>query len=59
MTGNVKMLSEVINYNGTRIIFGDNIKGKTIGKCKIIHDRNIIKDLLFVENLCYKLIGII
>ncbi|XP_073153345.1 uncharacterized protein [Henckelia pumila] len=37
MTGNKELLSEIIHYNGPKIIFGDNSNGKTVGKGKITH----------------------
>ncbi|XP_075481190.1 uncharacterized protein LOC142521902 [Primulina tabacum] len=58
MTGNKNLLSEVVNFKGPTITFGDNAKGKAIGKGKIIHGKIIIKDVLLVENLCYNLISI-
>ncbi|XP_073273260.1 uncharacterized protein [Primulina huaijiensis] len=58
MTGNKDLLSEVINYKGLTITFGDNSKGRAVGKGKIIHDKIIIKDVLLIENLCYNLISI-
>ncbi|XP_075473884.1 uncharacterized protein LOC142504931 [Primulina tabacum] len=44
MTGNKDLLSEVVNYKGPTITFGDNSKGKAVGKGKIIHDKIIIRD---------------
>lgn len=57
MTSNLNLLSEVVEHKGPRITFGDNSKGKDVGKGKIIHDKIIIKDVLLVENLCYNLIN--
>ncbi|XP_073138522.1 uncharacterized protein [Henckelia pumila] len=58
MTGNKDLLSEIIQYKGPKIIFGDNSKGRTVGKGKITHCNIIINDVLFVDNLCYNLINI-
>ncbi|XP_075521538.1 uncharacterized protein LOC142554748 [Primulina tabacum] len=58
MTGNKDLLSEIVNYKGPTITFGDNSKGKAVGKCKIIHGKVIIKHVLLIENLCYNLISI-
>ncbi|XP_073137971.1 uncharacterized protein [Henckelia pumila] len=58
MTGNDKILSELVEFNGTIITFGDNSKGKTVGKGKIIHDNIIIQDVLLVETLKYNLLSI-
>ncbi|XP_075500151.1 uncharacterized protein LOC142538739 [Primulina tabacum] len=44
MTGNKDLLSEIVNYKGPTITFGDNSKGRAVGKCKIIHGKVIIKD---------------
>ena len=45
-------------YNGPKISFGDNSKGKTVGKGKIIHGNLTINEVLIVENLSYNLISI-
>ncbi|XP_073137104.1 uncharacterized protein [Henckelia pumila] len=37
MTGNKDLLSNIIQYKGPKIIFGDNSKGRTVGKGKITH----------------------
>lgn len=58
MTGQKQLLSEITKYKGPSITFGDNSKGKTVGKGKIIHGSIIISDVLLVENLCYNLISI-
>ncbi|XP_073121350.1 uncharacterized protein [Henckelia pumila] len=58
MTGNDKLLFELVKYHGPTITFGDNSKGKTVGKDKIIHDNIIIQDILLVDNLKYNLISI-
>ncbi|XP_075483610.1 uncharacterized protein LOC142523763 [Primulina tabacum] len=58
MTGNKDLFLEVVNFKGPTITFGDNAKGKDMGKGKIIHGKIIIKDVLLVENLCYNLISI-
>ncbi|XP_073121899.1 uncharacterized protein [Henckelia pumila] len=59
MTGNDKLQSKLVKYHGPTITFGDNSKGKTVGKSKIIHDNIIIQDVLLVDNLKYNLISII
>ncbi|XP_073119945.1 uncharacterized protein [Henckelia pumila] len=58
MTGNDKLLSELVEFNGPIITFGDNSKGKTMDKGKIIHDNIIIQDVLLVETLKYNLLSI-
>ena len=58
MTGNSRLLTEVSKYAGPKITFGDNSKGKTVGKGKIVHGNITINDVLLVENLCYNLISI-
>ncbi|XP_073137180.1 uncharacterized protein [Henckelia pumila] len=58
MTGNDKLLYELVKYNGPTITFGDNSKGKTVGKGKIIHDNIIIQDVQLVETLKYNLLSI-
>ncbi|XP_075483738.1 uncharacterized protein LOC142523890 [Primulina tabacum] len=58
MTGNKNLLSEVVNFKGPTITFGDNAEGKAMGKGKIIHGKIIIKDVLLVENLRYNMISI-
>ncbi|XP_073138565.1 uncharacterized protein [Henckelia pumila] len=58
MTGNDKLLSELVKYHGPTITFGDNSKGKTMGKGNIIHENIIIQDVLLVETLKYNLISI-
>ncbi|XP_073016746.1 uncharacterized protein [Primulina eburnea] len=58
MTGNKDLLSEVVDLKGPTITFGDNSKGKAMGKGKITHGKIIIKDVLLLENLCYNLISI-
>ncbi|XP_073057207.1 uncharacterized protein [Primulina eburnea] len=58
MTGNKDLLSEVVDLKGPTITFGDNSKGKAMGKGKITHGKIIIKDVLLVEKLCYNLISI-
>ncbi|XP_073139048.1 uncharacterized protein [Henckelia pumila] len=37
MTGNKDLLSKIIQYKWPKIIFGDNSKGRTVGKGKITH----------------------
>ncbi|XP_073294588.1 uncharacterized protein [Primulina huaijiensis] len=58
MTGQKNLLSEVMSCIGPNITFGDNSKGKTVGKGKIIYGNITINDVLLVENLCYNLISI-
>ena len=58
MTGDSRMLTDVSKYNGPKISFGDNSKGKTLDKNKIIHGNLTINDVLIVENLYYNLISI-
>ena len=58
MTDNSRLLINVSKYNGPEISFGDNSKGKTVGKGKIINGNITINDVLVVENLCYNLISI-
>ena len=58
MIGNSKLLKEIEKCFGPKISFGDNSKGKTVGKGKIIHGNITINDVLVVENLCYNLISI-
>lgn len=58
MTENKELLTEVIECKEPRLTFGDNSKGRTVGKSKIIHGNVIVKDVLLVENLCYNLINI-
>ncbi|XP_073152674.1 uncharacterized protein [Henckelia pumila] len=58
MIENNKLLSEPVEFDGPIITFGDNSKGKTVGKGKIIHDNIIIQDVLLVENLKYNLLSI-
>ena len=42
MTRFKNLLSEVMSCTGPKIIFGDNSKGKIVGKSKIIHG-NIVE----------------
>ena len=58
MTGDRSLLTDVVKSSGPRITFGDNSKGKTVGKGKIIHGNITINDVLLVENLHYNLISI-
>ncbi|XP_073153957.1 uncharacterized protein [Henckelia pumila] len=58
ITGNDELLSELVEFNGPIITFGDNSKGKTVGKGKIIHDNIIIQYVLLVEILKYNLLSI-
>ncbi|XP_075489488.1 uncharacterized protein LOC142528329 [Primulina tabacum] len=44
MTRNKYLLSEVVNCKGSTITFGDNSKGKAVGKGNIIHGKIIIRD---------------
>ncbi|XP_047309827.1 uncharacterized protein LOC124913277 [Impatiens glandulifera] len=39
MTGNNKILTNIVKEFGSKITFGDNSKGKTMGKGKIVHDK--------------------
>ena len=56
--GRCNLLSQLIKYTGPNISFGDNCKGKTVVKSKLIHGNFTIKDVLLVENLKYNLISI-
>ena len=58
MTCDQHLLTNVVKSSGPRITFGDNSKGKTVGKGKIIHGSITINDVLLVENLHYNLISI-
>ena len=58
MTGDRHLIIEIVKSSGLRITFGDNSKGKTLGKGKIIHGNITINDVLLVENLHYNLISI-
>ncbi|XP_073152552.1 uncharacterized protein [Henckelia pumila] len=58
MTGNDKLLSELVEFNGPIITFGNNSKGKIVDKGKIIHDNIIIQDVVLVETLKYNLLSI-
>ncbi|XP_073153354.1 uncharacterized protein [Henckelia pumila] len=58
MTGDRRMLSDYIPGSGHKIFFGDNSKGTTMGKGKLIPGNIRIKDVLLVENLKYNLISI-
>ena len=58
MTGDRRLLTDIMKSSGPRITFGDNSKGKTVGKGKIIHGNIAINDVLLVENLHYNLISI-
>ncbi|XP_073121349.1 uncharacterized protein [Henckelia pumila] len=58
MTENNELLSKLVEFNGPIITFGDNSKGKTVGKGKIIHGNIIIQDVLLVETLKYNLLSI-
>ena len=58
MTGNSKLLSDIERCSGPRISFGNNSKGKTVGKGKIIHSDININDVYLVENLHFNLISI-
>ncbi|XP_073120477.1 uncharacterized protein [Henckelia pumila] len=56
MTGDRRMLSEYTPRPGPKITFGDNSKGTTMGKGKLIHGNIHIKDEKEMETLI-KLIG--
>ena len=58
MIGNSKLLTDITRCSGPRITFGDNSKGKTVGKGKIIHGTITINNIFLVENLSYNLISI-
>ena len=58
ITRDRRLLTEVTEHSGPRITFGDNSRGKTVGKSKIIHGNIVINDVLLVEGLCYNLISI-
>ena len=50
MTGNKNFLSDVIKCSGPNISFGDNSKGKAVGKGKIVHGNIIVSEVLLVDN---------
>ena len=58
MTGDRSLLTDIVKRSGPRITFGDNSKGKTVGKGKLVHGTTIINDVLLVENLHYNLLSI-
>ncbi|KZV36891.1 retrovirus-related Pol polyprotein from transposon TNT 1-94, partial [Dorcoceras hygrometricum] len=58
MTGNPKLLTDVIPHKGAKIVFGDNAYGNTVGKGKLIHGNISIVDVLVFDNLKYNLISI-
>ena len=58
MTGDSNLLSQLVKYTGPNISFGDNSKGKSLGKVKLIHGNFTFNDVLLVENLKYNLISI-
>ena len=58
MTGDKRLLTDVIKCTGPKITFGDKARGKTVGKGKITHGTITIIEVLLVENLHYNLISI-
>ena len=58
MTGNRKLLFDIEKCSCPKISFGNNSKGKTVGKGKIIHGNININDVYLVENLHFNLISI-
>ena len=58
MTGDSRLLRDISHYAGPKIAFGDNSKGKVMGKGKITHGDLTIDKVLLVENLHYNLISI-
>ena len=58
LTGDRSLLIDIVKCSGPRITFGDDSKGKTVGKGKITHGTTIINDVLLVENLHYNLLSI-
>ena len=57
MTRDSSLLKEIIFYAGPKISFGDNSKGKVMGKGKITHGNLNIEEVLLVGNLHYNLIS--
>ncbi|WP_438827254.1 hypothetical protein, partial [Serratia marcescens] len=58
MTGDSRLLMELVDHDGPKITFSDNSKGKVMGKGKITHGNVTINDVLLVDSLQYNLISI-
>ncbi|MDQ9782797.1 hypothetical protein RF094_08820, partial [Serratia marcescens] len=58
MTGDSRLLKDLVDHEGPNVSFGDNSKGRVMGKGKIIHGSITIENVLLVESLQYNLISI-
>ncbi|GKD64865.1 retrovirus-related pol polyprotein from transposon TNT 1-94 [Tanacetum coccineum] len=58
MTGNRKLFSSYKAYNGGNVIFGSNLRGNIIGKCRISNDSLKIDNVELVDNLRFNLLSV-